>query len=85
MNNQISERVLMLAKHCIDTNDTVRKMASIYNISKSTVHYDLSKRLKILDIDLYFKCRKILNINFKEKHIRGGNATKKYYLNKNKI
>ena len=75
----------MLANHCKDTKDTVRKMASIYNISKSTVHYDLSKRLKNINLDLYDECKKILNYNFKEKHIRGGKATKNFYLNKKNL
>jgi putative DeoR family transcriptional regulator (stage III sporulation protein D) len=53
-------------------------------MSKSTVHIDLSQRLKKIDKKLYEKIKKILEINFSEKHIRGGNSTKNKYLLKSK-
>lgn len=67
------------AHYIIDNNSTIRKTASFYNISKSTVHNDLSKKLRCENYGLYVLVKRILNKNFSEKHIRGGMATKKKY------
>ena len=47
---------------------------------KSTLHTDVTERLKLIDTDLYKQVRKILNINYNEKHIRGGESTRKKYI-----
>ena len=80
MKVDISERAVTFAKHILDSGDTVRQTAFIFGISKSTVHYDVSHRLKKIDFNLYKKVNKILEKNFNEKHIRGGNSTKNKYL-----
>ena len=67
------------AQYIIDNNTTIRKTALVFNVSKSTVHNDVSKKLKNQNIDLYKKVKKILEKNFNEKHIRGGLATKNKY------
>lgn len=82
MKPYIKERTLSVANHIVKTNDTIRKTAKIFNLSKSAVHNDLSKRLKKVDVKMYNKVRKILDLNFSEKHIRGGLSTKKKYENK---
>ena len=82
MNLFIKERTLTFAKHILKTKQTIRQTAEVYGISKSTVHFDVSKRLKNINYKLYEKVKKILEINFKEKHIRGGEATREKYLNK---
>lgn len=82
MKPYIKERTLSVANHILKTNDTIRKTAKIFNLSKSTVHNDLSKRLKKVDLKMYDKVQKILDLNFSEKHIRGGLSTKKKYENK---
>ena len=80
MKADINERAVTLAKHILESGDTVRQTAFIFGISKSTVHYDVSYRLKKIDYNLYKKVNKILEKNFNEKHIRGGNSTKNKYL-----
>ncbi|HIV01122.1 MAG TPA: sporulation transcriptional regulator SpoIIID [Candidatus Caccopulliclostridium gallistercoris] len=80
MKVDISERAVTFARHILDSGDTVRQTAFIFGISKSTVHYDVSHRLKKIDFNLYKKVNKILEKNFNEKHIRGGNSTKNKYL-----
>ena len=80
MKVDISERAVTFARHILDAGDTVRQTAFIFGISKSTVHYDVSHRLKKIDFNLYKKVNKILEKNFNEKHIRGGNSTKNKYL-----
>ena len=79
MNNEKLDRVTMLANHILSTHDTIRKTAKIFSLSKSTVHNDVSKRLYKIDKVLYLKVQKILDEHFREKHIRGGEATRKKY------
>ncbi len=80
MDLNIRERVLLLSSYILDSKDTIRSTADKYGVSKSTVHIDVSKRLKKIDKKMYEKIKKILENNFNEKHIRGGNATKEKYL-----
>ena len=76
MKDYISDRVIMLAKYIIENKSTVRDTAKKFGISKSTVHKDVTERLKTLNKSLYSETRKILDINKAERHIRGGMATK---------
>ncbi|MBQ8234255.1 MAG: sporulation transcriptional regulator SpoIIID [Bacilli bacterium] len=76
----IDERVINEALYIIDTDETVREIAKIFNVSKSTIHKDLHDRLKDIDYDLYIKVTDILNNHYIEKHIRGGEATRIKYL-----
>ena len=82
MNKDLLERVIMLANHILSTGDTIRKTAKIFSLSKSTVHNDVSKRLYKIDKVLYLKVQQILDSNFAQKHIRGGEATKRKYAQK---
>lgn len=81
MKEDIRERVYMLASHILETHDTVRKTASIFGFSKSTVHHDVSTKLQTIDFSLFKQVKDILEENFAEKHLRGGQATKEKYLN----
>ena len=74
------ERCEALAQYVIETGATVRQTASHFGISKSTVHKDLSSRLKYVNKTLYVLVKEILEINKSERHIRGGEATKRKYL-----
>ena len=81
----IEERAINLAQYIIDSKDTVRGAAKKFGISKSTVHKDVSERLKKINPNLAKKVRIILDENKAERHIRGGMATKlKYSHLKNK-
>ena len=73
------ERAKEFARYIIDSGATVRKAAEQFKISKSTVHKDVSYRLKNIDYDLYVKVKEVLDNNLKERHIRGGIATKNKY------
>ncbi len=79
MREDIEKRVIKEAEHVVKTGDTVRATAKTFHFSKSTVHKDVTERLKNLDYDLYKKVKKVLEINLKERHIRGGEATKRKY------
>ena len=75
----IAARVIKEAKYIIETNSTVRAAAEHFKISKSTVHKDVTERLKEIDKQLFGEVRKVLNFNLSERHIRGGMATKNKY------
>lgn len=77
----ISERVIKEAEYIIETYATVRACATHFNISKSTVHKDVTERLKTADKELFEKVRGVLDKNLSERHIRGGMATKEKYSN----
>lgn len=81
MTKSILERVIKEAKYIIKNESTVREMAKIFNVSKSTVHKDLHERLKDIDLQLYDKVSKILIYHTDIRHIRGGIATRQKYLN----
>lgn len=78
----IDDRAKVLASYIIETGCTVRACAKKFGISKSTVHKDVSFRLKEIDYSLFCSVRKILEKNLSERHIRGGYATKMKYLKK---
>ncbi len=77
---RIYSRPEELAYYILEEKTTIRKTAKKFNISKSTVHNDLSKKLRQINLSLYLKVQKLLDKNFSERHIRGGEATKKKYL-----
>lgn len=81
MNSKIKNRVLEEAEYIIKTNDTVRQISKAFKVSKSTVHKDLQERLKSINGIIYDKVVKILNYHADVRHIRGGEATKRKYLN----
>ncbi len=79
MKSYIKERTLQEANYVVQMQQTIRQTAKIFNLSKSTVHNDISKRLQMVDSALYEQVKKILDQNFSEKHIRGGQSTKQKY------
>lgn len=82
MYTDIDYRAIKLAEYIAENKCTIRSCAKHFNMAKSTVHFDLKNRLKHLDRELYYKVREILNENFIEKHLRGGEATRIKYLDK---
>lgn len=71
--------VVQYAKYIINTNGTIRQTAAHFGVSKSHVHFQFSKPLPDESFSLYKKVRKILDKNLEERHIRGGEATKRSY------
>lgn len=76
----IEERTVELANYIIKTKCTVRKAAKKFGISKSTVHKDITERLKEINPVLAKRAATVLEENKKERHIRGGRATKEKYI-----
>lgn len=75
----VEERAAMLGEYIIKSKATVRKAAKKFGVSKSTVHKDVSERLKYIDPKLYKEVKTILEINKAQRHIRGGIATRNKY------
>ena len=83
MNKRIIARVLEEGKYILDNDKTVREMAGIFCISKSTIHKDLRERLFLIDKDMYSKVSNVLQYHMDIRHIRGGESTKRKFLEKN--
>lgn len=81
--NTIEERTVNIANYIIETKCTVREAAKIFGISKSTVHKDITERLKKINPALAGAAKEILIENKRERHIRGGIATREKYRNQN--
>ncbi|MBQ9106775.1 MAG: sporulation transcriptional regulator SpoIIID [Clostridia bacterium] len=80
MRTETEDRAVSLGKYIIETKSTVRAAAGEFSVSKSTVHKDVSQRLRKLDPMLYREVKEVLDLNKSERHIRGGLATRKKYL-----
>ena len=79
MNNKIYNLILKETNYIIKDNMTIRQIANIINVSKSTVHNDLHKRLYYIDKNKFNIVDKILQKHIETRHINGGNATKIKY------
>ena len=79
----LEKRTIQLGEYIVENKSTVRATAESFGISKSTVHKDVSKRLRRVDPNLYDEVKNILEINKAERHLRGGMATKRKFC-KNK-
>ena len=75
----LNERIKKEAEYIVKTGSTVRATAKVFGVSKSTVHKDVTKSLKCIDLTLYKQVKKVLKINLDERHLRGGLATREKY------
>lgn len=80
MNETIKQRCIEIGNYIAKSNVTVRTAAKKFGVSKSTVHKDVSSRLKKINPTLYAQVKKVLEKNKQMRHIRGGIATKNKYL-----
>lgn len=79
MQDYIRERVLQIAAYIVEYRCTVRQAATAFSVSKSTVHKDVAERLPKINMALAREVRAVLNTNKAERHLRGGEATRKKY------
>lgn len=75
----IRKRVLDIGNYILESSATVRQTADVFGVSKSTVHKDVTERLKLINEALAMEVKHILENNKAERHIRGGEATRKKY------
>lgn len=73
------ERTLSIARYIIKNKATVRAAAARFGISKSTVHKDITEKLEEINPAAYRQVKEVLETNKRERHIRGGNATREKY------
>lgn len=75
-------RIIKEAEYIIKYKSTVRGAAKVFGVSKSTVHHDVTAKLRFIDEYLYSEVKKTLFVNLSERHIRGGMATREKYASK---
>ena len=79
MKGAVEERAIELGEYILQNNATVRAAAKRFHISKSTVHKDVAERLQTVNPQLYGQVRHVLEVNKAQRHIRGGQATRRKY------
>lgn len=79
MTDAIDRRARELAAYVLETGATVRAAAERCGVSKSTVHKDLTVRLERIDRPLWRRVRAVLDRNKAQRHLRGGEATRRRY------
>ena len=79
MKDTIDERARELGQYVLETGATVRAAAERFGVSKSTVHKDLTQRLERADRLLWLRVREVLDRNKAQRHLRGGEATRRKY------
>jgi len=77
--DHIRRRALDIGHYIIESSSTVRQTAEVFGVSKSTVHKDVTERLPHIDKQLSSQVKHILESNKAERHIRGGEATRRKY------
>ncbi len=77
------ERCILLATYLVEHKTTVRATAARFGISKSTVHKDITRTLRYVNRGLYEAVKEVLEQNKNERHLRGGEATRRKYMAKN--
>lgn len=79
MQDYIQKRVLEISNYIIESKSTVRQTATVFGVSKSTVHKDMRERLPLINEGIFLQVQEILESNKAERHMRGGMATKRKY------
>ena len=77
--NEIEERAVRCGEYIVKTGCTVRACADKMGTSKSTVHKDVTERLQSVNPELHAKVKKVLGVNLSERHLRGGESTRRKY------
>lgn len=69
----------LVADYYLENKSTVRACAAHFGIGKSTIHNYLHKFLPKIDPVKYKKVSALAQLNFSQKHIRGGQSTKRKF------
>ena len=70
MRDYIRKRVVDVSQYILKTNATVRQAASVFGVSKSTIHKDVTERLPRINKELSRQVTEVLELNKSERHIR---------------
>lgn len=82
MNKDLLTRVRKEALYIVQSKKTLREVAKVFGISKSTIHKDMKERLKKISPELFRQVRNVLEEHLEIRHIKGGETTKQKYLKK---
>lgn len=82
---RVKERCEVLAEYIIEYDATVRLAAARFGIGKSTVHKDVTGTLREINPSLFERTREVLERNKAERHLRGGEATRRKYLSRHSV
>ena len=77
MREHTETRAVEIAQYIISSKSTMRQAARKYAISKTTVCTDMLVRLPLVNPRLADEVSKVLSGNHAERHVRGGEATKR--------
>lgn len=83
MKDYMVERIYEIASYILETGSTVRACAEKFRVSKTTVHKDMRERLPLLNPEKARQVSRVLDVNRADRHLRGGEATRKKYLRQN--
>lgn len=72
-------RCVVLGEYLAEKKTTVRQAATVFGVSKSTVHKDVTETLRFVNRPLWEEVRRVLLQNKEERHLRGGEATRIKY------
>ena len=79
MSEDIDRRVYEEARFIVSTGATVRACSAQFGVSKTTIHKDMRQRLRRQSPGLAAEVGDVLDRNLRERHIRGGEATRRKY------
>lgn len=75
------DRIIKEGMYICEREATIRQTAEVFHLSKSCVHKDVSEKLAYVDYDLFLQVKAVLKNNFEQKHLRGGEATRRLKRN----
>ncbi|MDD4850609.1 MAG: sporulation transcriptional regulator SpoIIID [Gemmiger sp.] len=79
MKGDPAERSLEIGRYIAENGATVRAAARVFGVSKSTVWKDQARLCRLYPA-LWRQVQAVLQKNKAERHLRGGEATRKKYL-----
>ena len=80
MKQYIEERVLSVADYVINNKATIRETAKVFGVSKATIQKDVTIRIYKLNPIKSSEVEKVILLNKRERHLRGGEATRRRYF-----
>ena len=80
VNKSIKNRIYKEVELILKEENTIRELANVFSVSKSTIHKDLSERLYELSQEKYYKVKKIFDKHIEQRHINGGESTRMKYI-----
>lgn len=81
----LENRVLNVVDYIINNKATIRETAKVFGVSKGTIQKDITIRIYELNPQKAIEVEKVMLFNKSQRHLRGGEATRKRYENARKL